>query len=111
MCAVDNIPSFTKLAFTKPPKPAKQKRTISPKTAAVYQRAKFLAEEDKLQAALYDALLPMIDRNKSAKALIVELRQTGLRYRLIAKMVGCTYGYVRNLCGDLAMTNKRISGK
>jgi hypothetical protein len=111
---LDTIPSFTKLSFAKPQKqtkPAKKKRAISPKTAAVYQRAKFLAEEDKLQAALYDALLPLIDRDKSAKALIIELRNAGLRYRLIAKMVGCTYGYVRNLCGELAMTNKRISGK
>jgi len=113
MSVLDGIRSFTELTFpiyAKQVKP-KSKRSISPKTAAVYERARRVAEEDKLQAALYNELLPLIDRDKSAKALIIELRNAGLRYRLIAKMVGCTYGYVRTLCGELAMTNKRIAGK
>lgn len=109
MCVLDGIRSFTELAFTKPPKPKKQKRTISPKTAAVYERARRVAEEDKLQAALYNELCPLIDRAKPAKALIVELRSAGLRYRLIAKMIGCTYGYVRTLCGEFGMTNKKAT--
>lgn len=113
MSVLDGIRSFTELTFPMPPKKVKpkSKRTISPKTAAVYARARRVSEEDKLQAALYDELLPLIDRDKSAKALIVELRGAGLRYRLIAKMVGCTYGYVRTLCGEFGMTNKRIAGK
>lgn len=92
----DTIPSFTKIKHNK-------KRKVSAATAKVYARAKICKAEKELQQRLAAEVVKMIDLSKPKKLLILETRQAGLSYKWIAKIINCSYGYVRNLCSDMDM--------
>ena len=107
-----DMPRFTDLKpEPKPAKPPKSKRSISKKTAEVYARRKANQESKKQQLEIAAQLAKTIDKEKPAKVLILELREMDLCYKVIARIIGCTYGYVRTLCADLGMTNHALQNK